>query len=173
MAQDRTDSDTCPDFKAAGMQWRLPTHLGRRGVAAPSQAYPAPGAWPTQESGDPPLQLSDSVNLTGRSGVSMSPQVQEPPQSGWQFLPLVSRPEEGARGEQGSRNLSGLMLLQVPDRPNFNSRLRPQRTASGGGWAQQPERPLTLGDPLLRSPGCGQSRAAQVLPSDPAWSLQG
>lgn len=106
MAQDRTDLDICPDFKAAGMQGRLLAHLEHSGVATPSHAYPAPWAWPTQESGDPPRELSDSVNLTGRSGVSLSLRVQEPPQSGWQFPPLVSRPEEGLQGGQGSSNLS-------------------------------------------------------------------
>ena len=73
-------------------------------AAQPPGVSKAPGAWQTQESC--PRKLSGSGNLMDGSGVSLNPQIQEPPQRAQCFLLLVgSRPDrEVRRGRDLDRN---------------------------------------------------------------------
>lgn len=115
--------DGCPDFKAAGSQQRLPTHLGSRGgcgeagghtLTGPTELLWAqlPGPGQPRSPGTHPYKRSALVNLTGRSGMSWSP-LQGPPQSGRQLLPGRSRPRE--RSEVGEGPIKPKPGLQ-PDR---------------------------------------------------------
>lgn len=140
--------DGCPNFKAAGSQQRLPAHLGSRGgcgeagghtLTGPTELLWArlPGPGQPRSPGTHPYKLSALVNLTGRSGMSWSPPLQGPPQSGRQLLLGRSRPRE--RNEVGE----GLVKPKPGLQPDQFQRRAPaaERPLWGGvgGGTRQPE----------------------------------